>query len=73
MKAKKEDRRTLVLSRYGIGVTYRCNSEAFEFGKKCANRDCNKCKDSIAEMSGRDATKLLFSYKKDEEFNLWAL
>ena len=64
MKVEKDNKRRLAVSKYGVGIIYRCNSEVFEYGKKCARRDCNRCKDSVAEMSSKDAAKLLMSYKK---------
>lgn len=51
----------IALSRNGIPVTYRCYHLPGH-GKRCPDKDtdvCLTCKYSKAEMSGRDATRLM--------------
>lgn len=51
----------IALSRNGVRVLYRCYHLPGH-GKRCPDKDTDKCltcKYSKAEMSGRDATRLL--------------
>lgn len=51
----------IAISRNGISVSYRCYHLPGH-GKRCPDKDTDKCltcKYSKAEMSGRDATRLL--------------
>lgn len=61
-------RMTMVVSRNGIGVLFRC-FRLPDYGKRCKERDdgdhCMKCKYCKAEMSGFDATRLLNKYERN--------
>lgn len=56
------------ISKCGIGVTYRCVSEwvRYKGKKRCPDKNtdiCLTCDFCKAELSARDATKLLNSYE----------
>lgn len=63
-------RMTLALSRYGISITYQCYKLP-GYGKKCIERDngyhCMTCKYCKADMSGRDATRMLESFTREKD------
>ena len=60
-------RMVLAISRYNIGITYKC-FHLPDYGKRCDDRDdgshCMQCKYCKAEMSAFDATRLLNGYGK---------
>ena len=66
-------RMTLATARNGIPVDYRCINYTTRQGKRCQDRDdgphCMKCKYCRAEMPGRDATRLLDIYTREEMKN----
>lgn len=58
---------SIVVSRYGIGVLYRCFNLTYRYSwfKKCPDdgtMKCVKCKYAKAELSGEDATRLMDSF-----------
>lgn len=58
---------SIVVSRYGIGVLYKCFNLTYKYSmfKKCPDEDtdkCMRCKYAKAELSADDATRLLNSY-----------
>ena len=63
-----KQRMIIGISRYGMNITYTCYNGVTRYGKKCTLRDdssyCMRCKYCKAEMSARDATRLLNSYGK---------
>ena len=64
-------RMCMTIARHGIAVTYRCYKLPGR-GRRCKDKDTDKCltcKYSKAEMSGRDATRLLNSYGRKEDTN----
>lgn len=58
------------MARNGIAVDYRCINYTTKQGRKCADRDdgshCMNCRYCRAEMSGRDATRLLNILVREE-------
>lgn len=58
---------SIVVSRYGIGILYKCYNLTYRYSwfKKCPDegtRKCMTCKYAKAEMSAEDATRLLNSF-----------
>ena len=57
----------IAFSQFGISITYTCYNLKLKRGKKCPDKNtnkCMKCKFCKAEMSATDATKLLNNYSK---------
>lgn len=57
----------IALSQFGISIIYTCYNLKLKRGKKCPDKNtnkCMKCKYCKAELSAVDATKLLNSYSK---------
>ena len=61
----KKYKKPMVMSiySYGISILYKCYRITLGYGKKCKQRDdgqhCMKCDYCKAEMSARDATRML--------------
>ena len=66
-------RMTIVVSRNGIGILFRC-FRLPDYGKRCDERDdgdhCMKCKYCKAELSGFDATRLLNFYGRHNDVRI---
>ena len=59
---------TIAMSRYGISVTYNCYNLKLRWGRKCPDKNtdkCFKCEYCKAEMSAKDATRLLDIFVKE--------
>lgn len=71
MQQQNKRRMTIAMARNGIAVDYRCINYTTKQGKKCADRDdgshCMNCRYCRAEMSGRDATRLLNILVREEK------
>lgn len=55
----------MIIYKYGITIEYKCIYLRKPFERKCKDREtdkCLKCKYGMAEMSAKDATKLLDWY-----------
>ena len=58
---------TFSITQHGVSVLYNCRHALLNFGKKCKDKNidkCKICKYCKAEMSAYDATKLLRSFQK---------
>lgn len=56
----------MATTEHGISVTYQCYSFKYGWGRRCPDRNtdkCFRCKHCRAEMSGEDARKLMEAYK----------
>lgn len=58
---------SIVVSRYGIGILYKCYNLTYRYSlfKKCPDEDtskCMTCQYAKAELSAEDATRLLNSF-----------